>query len=576
MANQFDIVIVGGGPGGSTLASLLLKYRPELKVLIVEREHFPREHVGESQLPQIGPVLEELGVWDQVERAGFPVKIGATFKWGRGAELWDFNLVPPEDFVGQQRPGTFEGVRRGTAFQVDRAKYDDLLLRNSQKLGCTVMEGVAVRDVNHQDDEIKSLKLSNGEEVSGRYVVDASGHVGILRRALGVEIDCPTLLKNIAIWDYWTNTAWADTIGSGGTRVQVISVGCGWLWFIPISPTKTSLGLVVPVSFYKESGKTPEQLYTEAIASSDRISGFLQGAVREGTLRTTNDWSFVAERVFGKNWFLVGECAGFADPILSAGLTLTQVGGRELAYTILALEAGEHERDWLLQHYQVNQQKRVRQHMRFAEFWYSANAQFVDLREHCRDIAKESGLHLSAQKAWAWLAQGGFTNDVLGQAGIGGLDLAGVNQVTQRFLDEDLAWQANDRNVFTLNLEGARHTTIPDYRAGKIVAVPCYERDGKRLAVTGMTQLLLTAMKNNSDIAGIMDVMKQILQAKLPAMYHPISIQKAMQILEVLVAEGWVEAKLDENLIRLNINSPREGAMVQSRTKEWTTGKRTT
>lgn len=239
MSPGYDVVIIGGGPGGSTTASLLLQYQPTLKVLIAERERFPREHVGESQLPQIGSVLDEMGIWDEVERAGFPVKIGATFRWGQQKELWDFNLVPPEAFEGQPRPGKFEGVRRGTAFQVDRAKYDDMLLRHAQKQGCDVMEGIAVREVLHADDEVQGLRLSNGETVTGRSYVDASGHVGILRRAMGVEIDCPTLLKNIAIWDYWTNTAWAETIGSGGTRVQIISVGFGWLWFIPITPTKT-------------------------------------------------------------------------------------------------------------------------------------------------------------------------------------------------------------------------------------------------------------------------------------------------------------------------------------------------
>ncbi len=574
MAVQFDVVIVGGGPGGSTLAAMLLKYQPTLKVLIIERDHFPREHVGESQLPQVSAVLHELGVWDQVERAGFPVKIGATYKWGQGDELWDFNFIAPEAFEGQPRPGKYEGIRHATAFQVDRARYDDLLLRHAEKLGCTVWEGVAVRDVEHQNDSIQCLNLSSGEKVSARYYVDASGHVGILRRALGVEIDCPTVLKNIAIWDYWNNTAWADTIGSGGTRVQVISVGFGWLWFIPITPTQTSLGLVCPVQYYKNANKQPEQLYLEAIAASGRITRFLEGASRENNLRTTNDWSFVSERVCGQNWFLVGECAGFADPILAAGLTLTQVGGRELAYTILALDAGEHDAAWLIRHYQENQQKRVRQHMRFAEFWYAANGQFTDLREHCREIAKESGLTLSAQKAWAWLAQGGFTNDVLGQAVIGGFDLTSLNQVTQRFLNEDLHWQANDRNVFRLQLDGATKTTIPDYRQGKVVAVPCYERAGKRLAVTGMAQLVLVALNKASDISSIMQVIQQVLVAKLPAAHQPIAMEQALQVLEVLVAEGWVSASLDESLPRLNISSPRDGELIKDHDHDWTGGRR--
>lgn len=574
MSASYDVAIIGGGPAGSTTASFLLQYQPGLKVLIIEREQFPREHVGESQLPQIGAVLQEMGIWDEVERAGFPVKIGATFRWGQQQELWDFNLVPPESFEGQSRPGKFEGVRRDTAFQVDRAKYDDMLLRHAQKRGCQVLESTAVREVLHQDDVVQGLKLSNGETITARSYVDASGHVGILRRAMGVEIDCPTPLKNIAIWDYWTNTAWAETIGSGGTRVQVISVGFGWLWFIPITPTKTSLGLVCPASFYKQSGKAPELLYTEALAASDRITGLLEGASRENKLRTTNDWSFVSERVYGKNWYLVGECAGFADPILSAGLTLTHVGARELAYTLIALDANSHDRDWMLSHYQQNQQKRVRQHMRFAEFWYAANGQFTDLQAHCQEIARESGLPLKAKQAWAWLAQGGFTNDVLGQAGIGGLDLTGVNQVTQRFFDEDLTWHANDRNVFKLQLTGATKTTLPDYRNGKIIAVPCYERDGKRLAITGMTQLLIFAVERACDIESILKIMRQVLQGKMPAHYHEIAIQQALQNLEVLVSEGWITAGFDERFSKLSISSPREGAMIQGHERDWKDGTR--
>jgi flavin-dependent dehydrogenase len=575
MHTTCDVAIIGGGPGGSTTGALLKKYEPGLSVHIIEREIFPREHIGESQLPQIGSILDELGIWDQVERAGFPVKVGATFKWGQRGELWDFNLVPPDSYVNQPRPGTYAGVRRDTAFQVDRATYDNILLRNAEKLGCIVREGVGVRSIDHADDTVSSLTLTDGSRVEAKHYVDASGHAGILRRAMGVEIDCPTLLKNIAIWDYWTNTAWADTIGSGGTRVQVISVGFGWLWFIPISPTRTSLGLVCPASYYKQAGKPPEQLYSEALALSDRITGFLQGATRENVVRTTNDWSFVSSRVYGNNWYLVGECAGFADPILSAGMTLAHVGGRELAYTLRALHRKEHDRHWLLNHYQDNQQKRVRQHMRFAEFWYTANSLFTDLREHCSDIAKQSGLSLSPHQAWTWLAQGGFTNDVVGQAGIGGLDFTGVNQVAQRFLDSDLPWNADGKNLFTLKLDGATKSTLPNYHEGRIVTVQCYERDGKRLAITGMTQLLILALEKLNDIAGIIDAMLGILRDKMDAAYHPLALKQAMQVLEVLVTDGWVEASLNPMLPMLNVGSPREGVMVQTRQKEWTSGTRT-
>ncbi len=113
-----------------------------------------------------------------------------------------------------------------------------------------------------------------------------------------------------------------------------------------------------------------------------------------------------------ENWFLVGESAGFADPILAAGMTLTHVSAKEAAYTILELEQGKHDATWLKHHYEDNQKRRIKQHIRFADYWYAANGQFSDLQKHCRDIAKDAGLKLTPEQAFRWLSQGGFTNDV--------------------------------------------------------------------------------------------------------------------------------------------------------------------
>src|SRR5471032_1879179 len=125
---EFDVAIIGGGPAGSTAGTLLKKYAPELKVGIFERETFPRDHVGESLLPVISLVLYEMGVWDKVEAAGFPIKIGATYRWGKTPELWDFEFIPGGVFHPVSRPTQFVGQRTQTAFQVDRAIYDKILL----------------------------------------------------------------------------------------------------------------------------------------------------------------------------------------------------------------------------------------------------------------------------------------------------------------------------------------------------------------------------------------------------------------------------------------------------------------
>jgi flavin-dependent dehydrogenase len=561
-ATDWDVAIIGGGPGGSTTGTLLKKYRPTLRVLILERETFPREHIGESQLPAIGDVLAEMGCWDKVEGANFPIKVGATFRWGKNPELWDFEFLPLKDFKSDARPARYEGPRRQTAFQVERAIYDDILLRHAAETGCVVRQGTGVTRVERDGDRVTGLVLSTGETVTARYYVDASGNAAVLRRALGVGVDCPTHLKNIAIWDYWENAEWAIEIGVGGTRIQVMSLGYGWLWFIPLGPTRTSLGLVCPAEYYKAAGKSPEELYAEALRSEARISRLVANGSRSGQVRTTTDWSFLADRTIGENWFLVGECAGFADPILSAGMTLTHTGGRELAYTLLALFAGEHDPAWLTTHYDRLQRERVGQHIRFADFWYAANGQFTDLAEHCRAIARDAGLDLTAEQSWAWLARGGFATDVAGQAGLGGYSLAAVKGLTARFTDEPAVWGLNDVNVLRIDLAGATHETVPVYADGRIKAATAYRRGNHRLVATGLYDVFVQMLAQPTDVGEVVRQLNAAFTAKMTPPHARVALQHAMQTLEVMLGEGWVRGTLDPSRPRLTLSTPREGEYI--------------
>src|SRR5476651_1150049 len=157
MTDEFDVAIIGGGPAGSTVGSFLKKYNPNLKVVILEREKFPRDHVGESQLPVISAVLDEIGVWDRVEAADFPIKVGATYRWGRTDDLWDFEFLPDGKLKTEARPAKYEGQRRKTAFQVDRAIYDQILLDRAAELGCEVRQETMVRSVRRDGDRVESL-----------------------------------------------------------------------------------------------------------------------------------------------------------------------------------------------------------------------------------------------------------------------------------------------------------------------------------------------------------------------------------------------------------------------------------
>ena len=562
--SRYDVAIIGGGPAGSTAGTLLCKYKPELRVLILEREVFPREHVGESQLPPISRILDEMGCWEQVEAAGFPIKIGATYRWGSDPALWDFEFLPLREFHNEPRPARYAGQRLRTAFQVERSVYDDILLRQAQQTGCTVRQGTRVSKVLRDGDRVTALQLDGDETVTARYYIDASGGPGILRRAMGVAVDTPTTLQNIAIWDYWENAEWAVEIGVGGTRVQVMSIGNGWLWFIPLSPTRTSIGFICPAAYYKASGTSPETLYLDAIAEEPLIRKLTENASRAGAVRTTRDWSFLAQRMAGANWFLAGESAGFADPILAAGMTLAHSGAREVAYTLLELDRGEHDGDWLRERYQEGQQRRIGQHIRFADFWYAANGQFTDLQDYTRTIAQDAGLDLSPQAAFQWLGTGGFTNDVLGQVGIGGLDLAGVQQITQRFTGGTLCWELSKYNRFKLQLADAQRDHLPILDQGRIRREPCYLRDGHVLPVTGLFALLIQVLQKSADIA---DISKQILayfSTASSTATPQLGLHYALQVLEVMLSEGWVKGTLDPRKARLKVSVPEEGDIVHA------------
>jgi len=564
--SHYDVVIVGGGPAGSTAGTLIKKYNPNLSVLILEKEKFPRDHVGESQLPQISDVLQEMGCWDKVEAADFPIKIGGIYRWGTDPQPWDFNFIKPELFKDEQRPAKFEGQRRQTAFQVDRAKYDEILLRHAEEMGCLVREETAVVKVDVVGDRITGLHVRSPEQITARYYIDASGHIGVLRRALGVKTHSPTRLQNIAIWDYWTNAEWSDKIGVGGTRIQVMSLSHGWLWFIPLGPTRTSIGFVCPAEHYKSLKKRPEDIYTEALNSEPRINKLIANATSTGKIETTKDWSFLADKTVGENWFLVGETAGFADPILSAGMTLAHTGARELAYTILELEQEQQKYDgnWLKSQYDHNQRSRVEQHIRFADYWYAANGQFTDLQEHSREIARDAGLNLSPEKAFRWLAQGGFTNDIVGQAVIAGFDLGCMKQVMQRFSNEEVPWLLSAYNVFQLDLVEADVEFVAVYNAGEINRIKCYVKNGQRLPVTGLYGLLIDILGRTQYIEQIYRQLVLVFGERFSVQHARVALHQALGCLEVMVSSGIVKAILNPELSKLNISIPMEGELIHT------------
>ncbi len=550
--NAYDVAIIGGGPSGSTVGCLLRKYNPDLKVIILERELFPRDHIGESLLPPISPILVEMGCWDKIEAANFPIKIGATLRWGKKPELWDFEFFPAESFKDEPRPAKFEGQRRLTAFQVDRAIYDDILLNHASELGCEVRQGTKVKIVHSAGERVSGLELDSGQIITARHYVDASGNSGILRRAMGVKCDYPSTLQNIAIWAYWQNAEWAVRIGVGATRIQVRSIGYGWLWFIPLGPTRTSVGLVLPAEYFKKLGKRAEEIYREALLEDPEISKLLKKAVSENQVQTTRDWSFLAEKQAGANWFLVGETAGFADPILSAGVTMAHIGAQQAAYTILEMDRKTHQADWLIEQFSRRQKRRISTHISFADYWYTTNAQFKDLKEFTAELARVNGLDLSPDKAWRWLAQGGFIDEDL-TVGAGGFNLLSIRSSSEFLTELSTDSPLEEMNVLSLNLEGATLTDCAGYAEGKVSRFPSYVRDGKTLPMRGHFGVLVQLLQSESRLPKIVEFMAQMAKDRAHDPVAMTFLSMLPEAMEGMIRDGWIRASYDPKLARAKL-----------------------
>jgi len=300
---------VGAGPAGSSAATLLA--RQGRRVLVLEKDRFPRYHIGESLIPGCLRVLDALGVREEVERAGFAIKRGVTFWWGVERE-WSIS------FAEQSADPDY-------SFQVERARFDDILLAHTRNSGADVRDGVAVRDIDL--DAGDPVIVSDAGVARARYVIDATGQSSLLGRRLG-ERQFDESLRNVAIWRYFRGCARLPPPRSGD--IAVVRHGDGWWWYIPLETEEgglTSLGVVLSAEAYRRHGANAEAIYEQARTATPELQRWLKNAHPVSELRVTADWSFRSRRVAGERWLLAGDAAGFIDPLLSTGCYLALTAG---------------------------------------------------------------------------------------------------------------------------------------------------------------------------------------------------------------------------------------------------------
>ncbi|GAA3748646.1 halogenation protein CepH [Spinactinospora alkalitolerans] len=334
---EFDVIVVGGGPAGSTAATLVA--RQGHRVALLEKERFPRYQIGESLLPAtVHGVCRLLGVTGELEAAGFMVKRGGSFRWGTSPEPWNFLFALSPELSG---PTSY-------AYQVDRMTFDDILLKNAARHGVDVREETPVLEAVRTGGRVTGVRCTGPSgavgELSAAHVLDASGNTGRLHAAVGGERHHSDFFQNLAVFGYFEGGGRLPAPDSG--NILCAAFDEGWLWYIPLSDTLTSVGAVLNRDQAARIQADRERTLMESVDACAIVRDLLAGATRvtEGTygrIRVRKDYSYANSAFWAPGIALIGDAACFIDPVFSTGVHLATYGGLLAARSVNSVLAGE-------------------------------------------------------------------------------------------------------------------------------------------------------------------------------------------------------------------------------------------
>jgi len=319
-----DVVVIGGGPAGSTVSTLLAQQGAQVQLF--ERERFPRFHIGESLIPETYWVLKRLNMLPKMQQSPFVKKHSVQFVNSNGRNSAPFYFWDNKPHECSQ------------TWQVVRSEFDQMMLNNAREHGVAVHEGVRVHDVLFEGDRAVGVKIKDEDgsfrEVRAHVVVDASGQNGLIMNRLRLRVWDPLLNKG-AIWTYWEG-AYRDTGRDAGATL-VIQTGSrnGWFWYIPLHDDILSVGVVAPFDYLFKGRTNYAQTYEEEVESCPGVKERVAKAKRVTGYFATKDYSYRSTRVAGDGWVLVGDAFGFLDPLYSSGVLLALKSGEMAADAIV-------------------------------------------------------------------------------------------------------------------------------------------------------------------------------------------------------------------------------------------------
>jgi flavin-dependent dehydrogenase len=313
-----DVVVIGGGPAGSTASTILAQHG--YGVQLFERERFPRFHIGESLIPETYWVLKRLNMLDKMKRSHFVKKYSVQFVNEQGKLSEPFYFMDHKPHECSQ------------TWQVLREEFDQMMLVNAKEHGVRVHEGVRVLEVLFEGDRAVGVRIAAEggaeSEVRAPVVVDASGQSSLIMSRFGLR-EWDPVLRKAALWTYWEG-AQRDTGRDEGATLVVQTQGKkGWFWYIPQHNNIVSVGVVASYDylFQNRPERDHEAIYFAEVKRCPGIKTRIAGAKRVAPFRAAKEYSYRSRQAAGDGWVLVGDAFGFLDPLYSSGVLLALTSG---------------------------------------------------------------------------------------------------------------------------------------------------------------------------------------------------------------------------------------------------------